>query len=160
MRTRTRWTALWLGCLLLSAVGCSPGAYVGGGSAKSYFYDDVATIGFTGQARDRDGDSIVDDVTGEFQFVNHTNGLAFHGKLVDGGIHYFEDRIFTFIAEGTYSPIPQNAGPGGTFQVSLFDAAGSDYEFDEFVLYLTGGVYDGYQDIFQIENGSLRQQDR
>jgi hypothetical protein len=180
-----------MGCAALTTVGCTEGAYTGGGwlrsaqleGASKDVRDGVATFGFQGQSRDRDGDGEIDDVKGELQYNDHANKVAFHGDVADGGFPGFlafeicsggecvggevdenGDPILSeqvYVANGTYQPSPKQAGPGGTFEMVLVDwgQEGPD-EGDYLSVTLAGGVYDGYSNSGFVKGGNLSAHER
>ena len=161
---------LGLGCFAMLLTGC-PGAYFGGGTGTSTMDGGKVTIAFSGDARDLDNDGLADSVRGQLQFKDHANGVAFHGVLLDAGVvgitrGKFDEngnRVLSqnaMIGTGTYTPIPRNAGEGGTFELILadFGQPGPD-EGDGVTIFLSGGVYDGYLNDVIIENGNLHLRD-
>jgi hypothetical protein len=170
--------------MAMISAGCSPGAYTGGGwvKAPAPAEDGIATFGVNGQARDRDGDGEIDDVTGRLQYNDHANGVAIHGLVGDGGQLGFQlinaciggecvsyedengDPIPSapiFALGGTYTPIPKSLGPGGTFEVGLVDwgQEGPD-EGDILDITLSGGVFDGYSHTAIVQGGNLSHHSR
>ncbi len=138
----------------------------------------IATFGFQGQARDRDGDGEIDDISGKLQYNDHANGVAIHGVVTDAGHPGF--RVFNacidgeciggevdengdpilsesvFAAGGTYTPVPKRLGPGGTFEAGFVDwGQEGPNEGDIFRITLIGGVFDGYTNTAIIKGGNL-----
>ena len=71
-----------------------------------------ATFGFQAQARDRDGDGVLDDIGGKFQYNDHANGVAWLANRL--APHEVSLQAGEVILAGSFTK-PVFALPGDTF---------------------------------------------
>ena len=165
---------LALAGVLLSTVGCGPGTFTLAGWIVSPTDPNYkATFGGVMVAKDTNGNGTVatngpnnsavfeegDTFRGQFQFVDHgPGGARFHAVITGGyvappggsGVVFAGRPKFSFLEssayfEGTYTPIPRTLGPGGNFEVMIFDDKAAPFiQVDQLWIYLDGGVFDGY----------------
>ena len=155
------------GCKKTTGGGWFP---VEGGKATLGFQASCENIGYpVGQIPP---DLYVGHVTGQFQYKDHVENVAFHAVVdfipyeIDNELPpsceeidaYFEAEGFgtAFVMAGTYTPTPKNAGDGG--DVIIVVADGGDLECgdgDFITLLLTNGVHDGYSAGGCLERGNI-----
>jgi len=132
-----------------------------------------ATLGFQASCENIEisPDLSLGHVTGQFQYKDHVENVAFHAVVdffpyeIDNDLTSCEVIDATFEAQGlgtafgmvgTYTPIPKNAGDGG--EVAIVVADGGDLECgdgDLVALELLGGVHDGYSAEGCLEAGNI-----
>lgn len=121
-------------------------------------------------------DAYVGRITGQFQFRDHTQGIAFHGDMdslatdidaTNGGsceemaaAAADQSGQQIFAAEGSYTPQPKNQGEGGQVQVVVFgdDTSGTTGcapGTDALQVALIGGVFDGHETLGCLDRGNI-----
>jgi hypothetical protein len=123
-----------------------PDAVRGGGWVPSESGEGKATFGFQLTCDKETG-----DVEGQFQYNDHTAGVAFHGVVqydLPGCIVQGTDDT-DFVYKGHYTPQPKHGDPGGDFEIRL-DEQGC------LTVDPLNGIYGSYDHSACLEGGNIR----
>jgi hypothetical protein len=164
-------------CLVLT--GCFAGRYTGGGWITSAAdVEKKATFGFNVNIPEdiepNDG-LIPENASGQVQYNDHGAGVAIHGEILEGGINNTISAQVCFglprggscvefepqsaYLTGVYRPVGR--GDPGMFEVWVGEKGkplgfSDPAEQDFLIIILTGGKYDGYQNLDYLQGGTSK----